>query len=318
MKPVSGRCNIDCDYCFYKNIDHGIMSMDTVHRVIGLCFEGATLGWQGGEPTLAGLDFYQKLMDFCPINIKHTLMTNGILIDKSWAEFLAKYNFLVGVSIDGKESHHNTYRSNWKQTVAGIRSLLEYNVSTNAVVAVSKANWNHGVQLYRALTSLGLTYFQFIPICDEKYGINDYEWGEFLISIFREWMPKDIDRVGVQLFSECVRNMIGEQPTCCVYNESCGGFVVEADGRVYCCEHFIDDNFLGNIHETDFMEMAHSIPFQSFNTKKYMSYCTDCRHLGLCHGGCIKHRAIPSGPNLLCRGYQRFFDVFVEEIAPLR
>ena len=107
MKPVSGRCNIDCIYCFYKDIDFGIMSDEIVHKVISQSFEPTTFGWQGGEPTLAGLDFYQRAIKVCPNYINHTMMTNGILIDENWAKLFKNNNFLVGVSIDGIESIHN-------------------------------------------------------------------------------------------------------------------------------------------------------------------------------------------------------------------
>ena len=295
------------------------MSIEVVQKVLSHCNGNTTLGWQGGEPTLAGLDFYREVIELCPDHTNHTMMTNATLIDQDWAKFLKKNNFLVGVSIDGTETTHNTHRSQWRETVEGLGRLLGNGVRVNAVVTVNRANWSHGVQVYRSLVNLGITYLQFIPICLGNYSINGYEWGAFLTDVFQEWLSSGTNRVGVQLFDECMRGLMGEEALSCVHSDRCGGFVVEADGDVFCCEHFMDDekNRLGNVFSSSLMEMADSTCFKLFNTRKLMQCCLDCRYYNLCHGGCVRHRVTQFGPSILCEGYRTFFAQFMAEIVPL-
>jgi uncharacterized protein len=174
---------------------------------------------------------------------------------------------------------------------------------------------------------LGITYFQFIPICGKnglKYpgGIAGWEWGTFLVDIFREWLKYDTDKVGIQIFDECMRAVLGERATTCVHSEGCGGFVVEANGDVFCCEHFVEEDEinskLGNVFDSCFHEMAHSIPFLSFNSYKLSQDCSGCEYYYLCYGGCIRHRAHRFNRSNLCDGYKRLFQQFLTEIVPLR
>ena len=303
------------------------MDHDVVIRTLMECDKNSTLGWQGGEPTLAGLDFYKRVMEYCPDHINHTMMTNGTLIDEDWAKFLKDNDFLVGISIDGTETIHNTYRDQWKQTIRGLQLLLDHGVPVNAVVTVNQANWNHGVRVYRLLVKLGITYLQFIPICinnNLQYpgGINGHKWGSFLVDVFREWLKTGMDKVRVHIFDECVRGVIGEAANTCVHSSSCGGFVVEANGDVYACEHFVDDTDintkLGNILSTSFQKMANITKFLSFQTYKITDECAGCEYYRLCYGGCIKHRYNRFSRNVLCEGYQKFFKEFISEIVPLR
>jgi len=327
MKPVSGRCNLDCKYCFYKENDYGPMQMRVVRAVVNS--DPAVVGWQGGEPTLVGLQWFRAAIETFPTTTQHTLMTNGILLDNNWVKFLRDHNFLVGVSIDGTEKMHNANRAEWAKTVDAIQLLLEHEIPTNAVVTVNRANWNHGVKVYRTLVKMGVKYLQFIPVVvDEKHncGITGYEWGTFLVDVFSEWLENGLGWVSIQLFEEIARNVIGESSTLCVHCESCGGFVVEATGAVFCCEHFVGawvehlnrSAYLGNVIETPLHEMGESSVFKNFNNLKSLSACQDCEHRHLCYSGCIRHRAMNGRENLLCAGYKNFFERFLEEVVPLR
>lgn len=298
------------------------MPIQTVERIIHQCPPNSTMGWQGGEPTLMGLDFYEHVVNLRP-DINHTLMTNGTLLNAEWAKFLSANKFLVGISIDGPRQIHNIHRSDYDKTVAGLQHLLDHNVSVNAVVTVHNANWNRGVKIYRTLKRLGITYMQFIPILSNplisEYSIMGYEWGVFLRSVFREWLKHDIDKIGVQLFDDCMLSITNRSPQCCAYNEQCGGFVVEADGNVYCCEHYIESSLLGNILEQTFEDMVDSPTFQIFSSDKPAKYCKhyECEFVSMCWGGCKKHR-LSSGTdkNILCDGYRQLFQEFVREITP--
>ena len=301
MKPVSGQCNLSCEYCFYKQ-DRGMMSMEIVQRVIDQCLPTDVIGWQGGEPTLAGLDFYRKIYDLWPY--QHSIMTNAVLINNEWADFLAEKKFLVGVSLDGDEKTHNTYRSNWRETIEGLRQLVQRGVYINVLVTVNRANWHQGELIYHMIVDEGVDYIQLIPVVGE-FGISGEQWGRFLLDVLKEWVVDGVNKVGIQLFDECYRIIAGGAHECCIYSSECCGLVVEADGMVFCCEHFPDT--FGNVMDMTFGEMARSQTFLDFAAKKIDPSCMECDFRVFCNSGCPKHR---NPHNILCAGYRRFFVEF--------
>jgi uncharacterized protein len=296
------------------------MPMKIVHAALTTCDKNSTIGWQGGEPVLAGLDFYKRAVGYRQLN--HSLQTNATLINREWAQFLAANNFLVGVSIDGDRDTHNKYRGGWDETVRGIRLLQEENVSITAMVGVYEVSEGRGRSVYQTITGLGINYIQFIPIVRPPIFSNlcyNTNWGVFLIDAMEAWLEDGFGRVGVQNFEDCAVAYAGYKPQCCVHNKLCGGLVVEADGDVFACEHFIPQHRLGNILRNSWKDLTRSWQFKRFQDIKLPSGCRKCAYFRLCYGGCKAHRTgLKQTGQLLCQGYKFFFERFISTIAPLR
>ncbi|ECG1191198.1 anaerobic sulfatase maturase [Salmonella bongori] len=361
-KPVSYQCNIACDYCFYLGKEHGTlkpprpqrhMDAKTLEQYIRQYIaahpgKDIEFTWQGGEPTLAGLDFFRQVIDLqqrfaAGKTIRNSIQTNGVLIDEAWAAFLADHHFLVGVSIDGPAFLHDRYRktrsqqSVFEKVVNAIKILNKHRVEVNMLCVVNNVTAEHPIDIYKFLTEeLAAMFIQFIPAVEqlpltEKHGellypqslaqravtpwsVSGVQWGQFIIGVFNEWVRKDVGRVYVQLFDSALAAWLGEKPSLCVMQSTCGfGLVVEQNGDVYSCDHYVyPEHRLGNLRRDDLAKMVNSKQQRKFGLAKALvaAECDRCEWRFTCHGGCPKHRIHPAGDrwhNHLCEGYKAIF-----------
>ncbi|MBS6059577.1 anaerobic sulfatase maturase [Mixta calida] len=347
-KPSGAVCNIDCTYCFYlekaalypERNKNWRMTDETLEQFIRQHIaaqrdEQINFAWQGGEPTLMGLSFFQRVVALCKQyangrRMTHTLQTNGILLNEAWAAFFAEENFLIGLSLDGPAHLHNQYRVNragkgtHAQTMAAMALLKAHKVEFNTLTVVGKHNVDHAREVYDFLLAAGSRYIQFIPLV-ERISINAssrlklvmpgesaatlapwtvpaWQYGEFLNQIFDVWVRRDVDRVYVQMFDLALAAWMGQPPVLCVHAETCGhAFALEANGDLYNCDHYVyPEHLLGNIHQQSIQAMNNSeraIVFGEAKRERLTADCRRCDYRFACHGGCPKHRfaVSPSG-----------------------
>lgn len=310
------------------------MSEDTLEKLIkGYMKTEQTLysfAFQGGEPTLMGLDFYKKVIElekkYAPqgARITNSLQTNGILIDDDFAQFLAKNNFLVGLSLDGTSSHHNKFRKDkqgkgtHEKVLKAMECMKKHGVEYNVLSLVTSETVNHPQEIYEYLKDLGLNYHQYIPCVEfgEKWCISGEEWGDFLIGLFDQWVKDDVYTVSIRYFDSLVNRMItGKANVCHMDSHCCQYFVVEHDGSVYPCDFFVrPENKLGNIHTGTWLSFLNSPKYLDFGNRKMKlsPLCKECNWFGLCMGDCQKHREnFPKDKESLshlCAGYKKFFE----------
>ncbi|MCE9891086.1 anaerobic sulfatase maturase [Kluyvera intermedia] len=360
-KPVSYQCNIACDYCFYLEKEQGTLKprkparhMDdvTLEAYVRQYIEAnpgleVEFTWQGGEPTLAGIAFYEKALQLQSKyagkkRITNSIQTNGVLIDEAWAEFLAKNKFLVGLSIDGPAWLHDRYRKNrseqsvFNKILRAMNLLKKHYVDVNILTVVNNVTAEHPQEIYEYLTQeLKAEFVQFIPAVEqrpvnEKYGellypqtlvgsvtewsVSGEQWGRFMTGVFDQWVQRDVGRVYVQMFDSALAAWLGEKPSLCVMQPSCGfGLVVEQNGDVYSCDHYVyPEHRLGNLRRESLAKMAVSKQQRKFGLAKteVSAECMRCEWRFTCHGGCPKHRIHRMGErwhNHLCTGYKAIF-----------
>jgi uncharacterized protein len=360
-KPVGSACNLSCRYCYYldksklyikKDLKH--MSDDLLEEYIRQHIE-ATQGsvilfsWHGGEPTLAGLDFYKKAVAFqrkynpSGKRIMNGIQTNGTRIEENWCKFLLEEKFVVGISLDGPPELHNTYRltksglPSFREVMQGYDQLVMSGIDPEILCVVNAENVKYPLEVYRFFRQLGACYVTFIPLVEKLPGslhtvtsrsVPARDFGNFLCTLFDEWIQHDIGRIKVQIFEEAIRTAFNQEHTLCIFKPECGGVpVVEHNGDFYSCDHFVDqEHLMGNIGKTSISEMLTCERQQSFGLNKAKSlprYCMNCDVLGMCNGECPKNRFISSpdgepGLNYLCEGYKMFFNhcrPFVETVA---
>lgn len=352
-KPTGARCNLECKYCYYLPKEE----LCPLSPAIGMPKEiqreyvrqtiqahstsEVNLTWQGGEPTLMGIDFFRQAVRYANqyrkygMRIHHNLQTNGILLNKEWCKFLSSNRFLVGVSLDGPEDMHNAFRVDkggqptFQRVVKSIELLQEYQVAFNILCTIHAANERYPLQVYRFFRDqLGAKFIQFIPVVERntrhigdevsKRSVNSEQYGHFLNAVFDEWIQRDVGKVFIQLFDVTLSNWVGAPPTLCVHAETCGtALILEHNGDLYSCDHFVFPQYkLGNIKITPLSTLAQSPQQQQFGLDKLRTlpqYCLTCSVRFLCHGGCPKDRfcTTPNGEtglNYLCAGYKRFFE----------
>ncbi|MEO8410799.1 MAG: anaerobic sulfatase maturase [Propionivibrio sp.] len=351
VKPIGAQCNLRCDYCFYlektelypgrKAADYR-MHDETLKTLIRAQIESRTPGqnevtfaWQGGEPTLMGIPFFERVVKlqrkYAPkgVVISNAFQTNGVLITDDFARFFHDHQFLLGVSIDGPEQLHDRFRvdtagrGTFNAVMAGIERLNRHQVEYNLLTVVQSDNSQHPEQVYDFLTGLGSPFLQFIPIVEPaaltlvgSRSVSGEQWGEFLNRVFHRWRAKDIGRVYVQHFDMLLGLVLGYPASLCVHAPQCGrGLALEHNGDLFSCDHYVDrEHFLGNITSKSVAEMVDS-PFQrTFGEGKSMSLpdiCKQCDYLGLCYGGCPKDRLVDTDTgklNWLCAGYKAFYE----------
>lgn len=346
-KPVGSLCNMRCSYCYYLGADNGVAPMQRMSDEVLEAFirnyidsvEGPVVSftWHGGEPTLAGIAFYERVVAlqdrYKPIGweIWNNLQTNGLLIDDVWADFLAKEHFDVGVSIDGSKWLHNLHRKDtacrdtYDRVVQAVKKLQDRNIQPDLLCTVSAETAKNGLEVYKALRDLGTGWMQFIPIVERgEDGLPTAEsvtpegYGDFLRDVFAYWFFHDLHVQGVQFFNETASAMAGNPPRLCNMRPSCGDVVVvERDGGVYACDHFVDQrHLLGYVSDERLADLVLSKQQRSFGESKRVNLSTECKtcpYLNICGGGCPKHRFAfsksgESGHNYLCLGLRAFFD----------
>ena len=349
IKPASGKCNLKCEYCFYKDItenrevaDFGFMTDDTLESIVKTVLEfadcNATFSFQGGEPTLRGLDFYRNLISLQKkhnnknIEILNTIQTNGILLDDEWAEFLAKHRFLVGLSLDGPQKLHDLYRKKengdgtYSTVIQKARLLELHGVDLNILLVVTGALAEHPGKVYSFFRKNNFNYLQFIPCLDplsEKNGNNRYslrpaEYTHFLKHFFDRWYSDILSgkEISVRFFDNLVRAVMGEEPETCSMRGKCScQFVLEADGSCFPCDFYVTEEWkLGNIRDAGILDMYHSDNCHRFLSSGAIlaEECQRCKWLRLCRGGCRRDREDTLTGALLknryCRAFYAFFD----------
>lgn len=358
--PSGPICNLACDYCYYlekselyKTASDFRMSEELLEEYIKQYIDSQPgpqiyFGWQGGEPTLRGLDFFKKALKlqkkYLPEGwqLQNSLQTNAVLIDDQWAEFLSDNNFLVGVSLDGPADLHNKYRKDksgegsYQKVMAGIKKLKEYQVEYNILAVVNEATAKKPKEVYQFFKELEADFIQFIPIVERdadgkliSRSVEPLEYGQFLIKVFNQWLKNDIGDIFVQIFEESLRAWLGMEPNLCIFSKRCGSAaVMEHNGDLYSCDHFVLPEYkLGNIKDEkiiDLMNSKQQLQFGNAKKEELSEQCRNCDYLFVCNGGCPKNRIveIEDGEkiNYLCEGYQLFFsyiDPFMKKLAEM-
>lgn len=343
-KPSSFHCNIKCEYCFYLEKEQSLpkektqfMGDSTLENYVRNYIQSSQsqrveFVWQGGEPTLLGVDFYRQAVKYQQKyangkTITNAMQTNGIALNRQWATFFKEQNFLIGLSIDGLSDIHDRYRIsiNGKPTFERVKSavnlLQEFDVPFNTLTVVNDRNWQQGKATYHALKALGSRYMQFIPVVEHQHGkvqpfsVPPHGYGQFLVDVFHEWLP-DRGQIFVIDFDNLLGQWLGYPSNNCVFRPTCGSsMVVEASGDVYSCDHFVYPDYLvGNLNQQSMAEIALSAVQRQFGDNKrakLSEICKTCKFRILCHGGCPKHRIVPQPVgeqhNYLCPSYQHFF-----------
>ena len=353
MKPSSGMCNMKCDYCFYcdetqKRIQesYGFMSEQTLKNVIRktmLRAEGAvSYAFQGGEPTLRGIDFFEKVVEFEKqynkhgIRVNNALQTNGYLINEAWCEFFQKNHFLIGLSVDGTKEIHDSYRhtKDGKPTFDRIRHAAElmshYGVEYNILTVVNQKVASNITEIYEFYKKQGWNYQQYIACLDpleEAHGENEYalkpeQYGKFLLELFNLWYAdwKLGKQPYIRQFENYIGILMGYLPEACDQRGTCGvQNVVEADGSVYPCDFYmLDDYKLGNFNENRLDEIDTKRTEIGFVERSLLldEECKVCEYFHICHGGCQRNRDL----NELTGKYyptSSFIDYKADTEAPL-
>jgi uncharacterized protein len=359
-KPTGSRCNLACEYCFFLKKaslypENPLrMSDEVLETYISQLIEAqqtptVSVAWQGGEPTLMGLDFFRKAIALQEkyrkpgMSFENTIQTNGTLLNDEWCEFFREHHYLVGISLDGPRELHDAYRVDkaggptFDRVMSGIRLLQKHGVEYNVLVTVNRTNGAQPLEVYRFLRDeVKTSWIQFIPAIerlDQNGEISLYQqgstvsertvtaeqWGHFLITIFDEWVRKDVGKIFVQTFEAMVRAwMKFPSSGMCIFDPVCGhGLAIEHNGDLYSCDHFVEpDYLLGNIQQTPMAELAGSEQQRAFGLDKAATlprYCRECEVLFVCHGECPRNRFITTpdgeaGLNYLCAGYKAFFN----------
>jgi uncharacterized protein len=353
-KPTGSACNLNCDYCFFLKKEalypgSSFRMPDEVHEAyIRQLLEAhqvpqVTIAWQGGEPTLMGLDFFRRSVELQKkyqkpgTRIENTFQTNGILLDDEWCRFFHDNGFLVGLSLDGPQDLHDVHRKDkggrgtFERVLAAARRLQAHRVEFNVLCTVNSDNSRRPLDVYRFFRDeLGARYIQFIPIVERENAagyqegdtvtdrsVRPDEFGRFLIAIFDEWLKKDVGETFILNFDGALAGWLDMAGTVCIFGPTCGlGVALEHNGDLYSCDHFVEPkHLLGNILDTPLIDLVASEKQLGFGRDKKEAlprYCRDCEFLRVCHGECPKNRfvATPDGEpglNYLCAGYKAFF-----------
>ncbi|MCP3855760.1 MAG: anaerobic sulfatase maturase [Actinomycetia bacterium] len=357
-KPTGAVCNLACTYCFF--LDKELLYPGSPFRMTGEALEAyirqlieghetpqVTVAWQGGEPTLMGLDFFRTAIELQEryrrpgMTFENTMQTNGTLLDDEWCEFLAENDYLVGLSLDGPRQLHDAYRVNkdgrgtFDRVMRGVRLLQKHGVEYNILTTVNRINADYPLEVYRFLRDeVGTEWIQLIPIVERldsdglalrqegtevsERSVQPEQFGRFMTTIFDEWVGNDVGRVYVQTFEAAVRNWLGMASSgMCVFNENCGAaLALEHNGDVYSCDHYVEPKYrLGNIADTQMVELLGSDQQRQFGRDKSETLPGQCRRCEVrfaCHGECPKSRfAVTAdgeqGLHYLCAGWYEFF-----------
>jgi len=348
LKPASGSCNLKCGYCFYADVlsnrhvgNFGMMRRGSAETLIGKALNEAKqvlFGFQGGEPTLWGLErfrFFTETVDRLNtgcVDVTYTLQTNGTLLNDDWAAFFRERGFLIGLSLDGYRQLHEMNRpGSYSGAMRAAALLKKHNVEFNILSVVTAASAQNVEKLYSFYKSQGFQFLQFIPCIDNfgspKTTLTPPQYGRFLKALFDLWY-RDLTAgrgFSVRYFDNIVDMLLGYPPEQCSMNGTCSiQCVVESDGGVYPCDFYVLDQWkLGNIHRDSFDAMISSDTAKRFiaESKPVPAACAACRWQRLCHCGCKRDRepllAGRPSANRFCQAYQDFFDYSYERFMKL-
>ena len=354
-KPRGAICNLACKYCYFLKkaalypdsqfrMSEAVLETFTKEYIAAQKMPEVTFAWQGGEPTLMGLDFFKQAVAFQGkyqrpgMRFLNALQTNGTLLDDDWCRFFRQHNFLIGISLDGPREYHDAYRvdkgggPSFDRVRVGLDLLKKHQVDFNVLTTVHAANAAHPLDVYRFLRDeIETRFIQFIPIVERdnqtgsqegnrvtKRSVTGRQYGEFLIAIFDEWVRKDVGRIFVQIFDVALGVWAGEQAGLCIFNETCGlALAIEHNGDLFSCDHYVEPiHWLGNISTHEMGALVATEKQARFGAAKrdtLPSYCRHCEVRFVCNGGCPKNRILKTpegepGLNFLCEGYRAFFN----------
>lgn len=372
-KPTGAVCNLDCKYCFFlskETLYPGSpfrMADDLLELYIRQVIEAqrgphVTIAWQGGEPTLMGLEFFERALKVVEkyrrpnMSVEHTIQTNGTKLDAEWCTFFREHDFLVGLSIDGTRVMHDAYRvdkggrGTFDKVVGAAKLLKEHRVDFNILCTVHDQNADAPLEVYRFFRDeLGAQFIQFIPIVERvspetreqanqgwgsgregrplytqhgkmvtERSVEPEKWGNFLITIFDEWVRHDVGQVFLPQFEAALASWMKLPQSMCIFAETCGdALALEHNGDLYSCDHYVEPDFLlGNIRDTHMLELVSSDRQRAFGRAKkdtLPEYCRQCEVRFACNGECPRNRFMHTpdgepGLNYLCAGYKAFFN----------
>ena len=339
----------------YQNSHRHLMTDEMLEQFTREYIEAQTMPqvlftWHGGEPLMRSIDFYKKALELQKKyahgkQIDNVIQTNGTLLTDEWCEFFAKNHWLVGISIDGPQEYHDHYRvtpagkPSWEKVMQGIQLLKKHHVEWNAMAVVNAYNAEHPLEFYHFFRDNGCQYLQFTPIVERltehedgrtlasladnreiplaEASVTPEQWGNFLCTIFDDWVRHDVGKTFVEIFDCTLANWMGVLPGICAYSKECGhAGVMEHNGDVYSCDHFVFPEYkLGNIREQSLIDMLYGEKQQAFSRLKHTSLprqCKECDMEFACHGECPKNRFEKDkygepGLNYLCQGYYQYY-----------
>lgn len=339
----------------YQNSHRHLMSDEMLEQFTREYIEAQTMPqvlftWHGGEPLMRSIDFYKKALALQKKyahgkQIDNVIQTNGTLLTDEWCEFFAKNHWLVGISIDGPQEYHDHYRvtpagkPSWEKVMQGIQLLKKHRVEWNAMAVVNAYNAEHPLEFYHFFRDNGCQYLQFTPIVERltehedgrtlasladdreiplaDASVTPQQWGNFLCTIFDDWVRHDVGKTFVEIFDCTLANWMGVLPGICAYSKECGhAGVMEHNGDVYSCDHFVFPEYkLGNIRDQSLIDMLYGEKQQAFSRLKHTSLprqCKECDMEFACHGECPKNRFEKDkygepGLNYLCQGYYHYY-----------
>jgi uncharacterized protein len=352
VKTVGSKCNLDCTYCFYLNKElkyetETVMDSETLRVFMKQVMEDPNqqtgIVWQGGEPTLAGVDFYQQAISYMleygknrHKTISNLLQTNGFYISDPLVKLLKKYSFLVGLSLDGPEEIHDYHRKTkggdptFRQVMQSWNKLKEAEVETNILCCITSSSASKAAALYSFFKSHKMNWLQFIPVSekDQNGMFNDFSvspegWGSFMQQIFDLWYS-DFERneaPQIRFIENAFQMMVGLPSPECTFTETCGDYVVlEHNGDVYSCDYFVNQHtLLGNIHQKTLKEMLNSAQQYQFGEikKQLPPECVSCPFISYCNGGCPKYKDERTQKYHFCTSWKMFLEHAYPKLKPI-
>ena len=353
IKPASSSCNLRCRYCFYYDVadnrevkNYGIMNDDTLENMVKKVFDdveySANFAFQGGEPTMAGIEFFEKFHKFVEkyntkkIIVNFSLQTNGTLLNKKWLELFKKHNYLIGLSLDGNKEMHDTFRIDAKgegtfsRVLKAAKMMKKAEVEFNILCVVNKLIAQNGKLVYNFFRNNGFRYYQFIPCLDslscseeKDYTLTAEDYGKFLDETFNLWYEDIMSgkRISVRHFDNYTKILLGEEPEACDMVGHCNmNAVLESDGSMYPCDFYVLDEFkVGNINESSFEELFKSEAEMRFlrTSLAVDEKCKVCRYFKICRGGCRRHKELTAEGNYenrFCESYKYFFERNIDKM----
>jgi len=342
-KPHGPICNLDCTYCYYLEKENLYAKSGRDYRMRDEVLEAyirqyiqsqpgehVSFAWQGGEPTLLGIPFFERVLELQNKyadgkTVDNAFQTNGTLLDDAWGEFLAHNRFLIGLSVDGPQEIHDVYRVDkggqptFARVLRGLDALKKHGVEFNTLTVINRKNSYRALEVYQFLKQIGSKYLQFIPVVEQvaeqpdsnglvlikpysrqrasvsDWSVEPHQFGKFLTTIFDEWVRQDVGRVFVQIFDVALESWANVPQSLCVFAPKCGqALAVEHNGDLYSCDHFVyPENRLGNILERPISGLVASQQQARFGNAKEAGLPSDCRECDVrfaCNGECPKHR----------------------------